>query len=116
MTFQTAQTNFLRSSKPEMLRCSEKFSPWDLDVPAECVRSKGLITLHFRSHHAMKTKVHTVRNSYREAILIASPDQTEASMKMVDQLYLNNGLNKHPRGYISSHKTFNPNYKPYLVC
>ena len=72
---------------------------------------KKLITLHFRSYHAMKTKVHTVRNSYREAILIASPDQTEASMKMVDQLYLNNGY-KHPRGYISSHKTFNPNYKP----
>ena len=72
---------------------------------------KKLITLHFNSHHPMKTKINTVRNSYREALFIASSDQEEDSMKMVDTLYINCGY-KHPRDFISSHKTFNPNYTP----
>ena len=71
---------------------------------------KKLITLHFRSHHPMSTKIHTVRNSYREAMLIASPDQSEASMRMVDQLYINNGY-KHPRGFISNDMNFSYGYR-----
>ena len=39
----------------------------------------------------MSTKINTLRNSYREADLIASPDQWEYSMKLVDTLYINNG-------------------------
>ena len=52
---------------------------------------KKLITLHNHSHHPMAIKINTLRNSYREANLIASPDQRDYSLKLVDTLYINNG-------------------------
>lgn len=47
----------------------------------------------------MQTKINTIRNSYKEAQFIASSDQLAQSMKLVDQLYLNNGY-VNPRQYI----------------
>ena len=60
---------------------------------------KKLITLHNHSHHPMAIKINTLRNSYREANLIASPDQRDYSLKLVDTLYINNGYSD-PRSYL----------------
>ena len=48
---------------------------------------KKQITLNFRSHHSMKTKVEVARNFYKTAnISSSSPELTEESYKVVDTL------------------------------
>lgn len=53
---------------------------------------KKQITLNFKSHHPMKTKVEVARNFYKTAnISSSSPELTEESYKVVDRLLVNNG-------------------------
>ena len=53
---------------------------------------KKQITLNFKSHHPMKTKVEVARNFYKTAnISSSSPELTEESYKVVDRLPVNNG-------------------------
>ena len=61
---------------------------------------KKQITLNFRSHHPMKTKVEVARNFYKTAsISSSSPDFTEESYRVIDKLLENNGY-ANPRQFI----------------
>ena len=61
---------------------------------------KKQITLNFRSHHPMKTKVEVARNFYKSAnISSSSPELKEESYKVVDTLLSNNGY-PDPRQFI----------------
>ena len=65
---------------------------------------KRLITLNNASHHPTDIKINKIRNSYSEADFISTTDQLDHSMKMVDQLYINNGYTD-PRQYIQPKNT-----------
>ena len=61
---------------------------------------KKQITLHFRSHHPMKTKVEVAKNFYRTAdISSSSPEYKEESYQVVDHLLQCNGYSN-PRELI----------------
>ena len=62
---------------------------------------KKQITLNFRSHHPMKTKVEVARNFYKTACTnSSSPSFTEESYRVIDKLLENNGY-INPRQFIS---------------
>lgn len=57
------------------------------------------ITLHFRSHHPLETKVQTVRNFYRTAEISSSNSELlQQSLAITDRLLLANGY-EHPRQF-----------------
>ena len=57
------------------------------------------ITLHYKSHHPLQTKVQTVKNFYRTAEQASSnPELCEQSFKIVDKLLLANGY-EDPRSF-----------------
>ena len=76
---------------------------------------RKLITLHSNSHHPLKTKVNTIRNGYNLAEHISSQDQLCHSMKLMDELYINNGY-KNPRLFLNRSESYksNTNSRPQM--
>ena len=61
---------------------------------------KKQITLNYKSHHPMKTKVEVARNFYKTAnISSSSPEHVEESYRVIDKLLQNNGY-PNPRQFI----------------
>ena len=53
---------------------------------------KKNITLHYKSHHPLKTKIEVIKNFYRAAEMSSSsPEYAEASFQVVDHLLRCNG-------------------------
>ena len=62
---------------------------------------KKQITLNYRSHHPMKTKVEVARNFYKTAsISSSSPELVEKSFQVIDRLLRNNGY-PNPRQFVN---------------
>ena len=56
---------------------------------------KKNITLHYRSHHPMKTKADVAKNFYKTAEKSSSPEYLEESWQIVDKLLRYNGYTLH---------------------
>ena len=61
---------------------------------------KKQITLHYRSHHPLRTKVEVARNFYKTAEKSSTPEYVEESMQIVDHLLRCNGYSN-PRQYLT---------------
>ena len=62
---------------------------------------KKQITLNFKSHHPLKTKIEVVKNFYKTAaVSSSSPELVEESYQVIDRLLQNNGY-PNPRQFIN---------------